>query len=351
MADWQTLVDFTALARWMDTQGLGSGPIRQVQALGGGTQNILLRFTRDDVRYVLRRPPAHPRPESNEIMRREARVLAALAGTAVPHPRLIAACSDEACLGTAFYLMAPIEGVNASAAPLTVHTRPDTQRRMGLAMVEAIATLGELDPLAIGLEGFGRTENYLVRQPERWRQQLESYSGFDGWPGPAALPGVEEISDWLRRNCPQGFVPGIIHGDYHIGNVMFRPDSGELAAIVDWELSTIGDPLIDLGWMVATWAGDDGSLPIVAVDPWLGFPMTDDLIEAYARVSSRSVEAIDWYVVLACYKLGIILEGTYARASAGLAERETGNSLHNSTIRLFERALERIAAPRRGKQT
>jgi aminoglycoside phosphotransferase (APT) family kinase protein len=334
-------IDFLALARWMDGEGLGSGAIDDVASLGGGTQNILLRFRRAGRAYILRHPPPHPRPESNEIMRREARVLAALDGR-IPHPALIAACGDDTALGAAFYLMEPVDGVNVADAPRPVHCEPAVQHRMGLAMAEGIAALGEVDPVAVGLDGFGRVEGFLARQPARWRRQLDGYAALDGWPGPAALPGVDVIGRWLEEHCPIDFRPGILHGDYHIGNVMFRPDNGELAAIIDWEMSTIGDPLLDLGWMIATWAGDDGSAPIVPVVPWAGFAETGELVAAYAAASTRPVDAIDWYVVLACYKLGIILEGSHARACAGLADRDTGDALHGSTIRLFERALARI---------
>jgi aminoglycoside phosphotransferase (APT) family kinase protein len=338
-------IDLVALARWMDGRGLGSGPIEHVTPLGGGTQNVLLRFSRGGEDYVLRHPPPHPRPESNEVMRREARVLGAIDANTdgrVPHPRLIAACAQEDVLGGAFYLMAPVDGVNVADAPRPVHCEPAVQHRMGIAMAEGIAALGEIDPVAAGLGDFGKVEGFLTRQSGRWRRQLDSYAALEGWPGAAAIPGVDAVERWLEAHCPASFRPGILHGDYHLSNVMFRPDSGELAAIIDWEMSTIGDPLLDLGWMIATWAGDDGDAPIVEMAPWNGFPKTGELVDAYACASTRSVEAVDWYVVLACYKLGIILEGTYARACAGLAERETGESLHASTIRLFERALARI---------
>ncbi|MBA2933835.1 phosphotransferase family protein [Sphingomonas sp. CGMCC 1.13654] len=336
---WREHVDLAALSRWMDRQGLGNGPIGDVRPLGGGTQNILLRFTRSDRDYVLRRPPAHPRPESNETMRREARVLAAIAGSGVPHPALIAACAEEEPLGVSFYLMEPVEGVNAGVALPPSHCTPKVQHAMGLAMVDAIATLGTLDPDAVGLAGFGKAEGFLERQVPRWTRQLGSYAGLDGWAGPDALPGRGDIAHWLEERRPPATAAGILHGDYHLSNVLFRPDSPDLAAAIDWELSTIGDPLLDLGWLLATWAGDDGGLPIVPVAPWVGFPKTGELIDHYATRSSRSVDHARWYAVLACYKLGIILEGSHARACAGLAERETGDHLHASAIRLFERAL------------
>lgn len=337
-------VDLVRLAGWMDGQRLGSGPIEDAQQLSGGTQNILLRFRRSGRSYVLRRPPPVLRANSNETMRREARVLAALKGSGVPHPRLIAACADEDVLGAAFYLMEPVDGFNAAAGLEPLHASDSAIRhRMGLSMVEAIAMLGALDYRAVGLEGFGRPENYLERQVGRWQAQLASYAEMPGWTGPDAIPGVARVARWLESHLPAEFHPGIIHGDFHLANVMFRHDGGELAAVVDWELSTIGDPLLDLGWLIATWPEGEKPRPTdVAVEPWDGFAGPEELAAHYAAVSGRSIANLDWYVVLACYKLGIILEGTHARACAGKAPRATGDKLHAHTIDLFERALRRI---------
>ena len=337
-------VDLGALATWMDRQGLGHGPLEDVEVLGGGTQNILLRFQRADRTYVLRRPPPHLRANSNETMRREARMLAALAETGVPHPRLIAACPDETVLGAAFYLMQPIDGFNPSTGLPELHAgSPEIRHRMGLAMVEGIAALGALDYRALGLEGFGKPDNYLQRQVARWQAQLDSYAEYAAWPGAADIPGVEKVASWLQAHQPATSMPGIIHGDYHLSNVLFRYDAPELAAIVDWELTTIGDPLLDLGWLLATWQEDEQPRDFgVSVTPWSGFPTPKELVEHYRPRTHRDLAAIDWYAVLACYKLGIILEGTHARACAGRAPRETGDRLHAHTVGLFERALRWI---------
>ena len=341
-------VDEAALTGWMDREGLGQGPISGATVLTGGTQNILLRFTRSDRDYVLRRPPPHLRANSNETMRREARMLAAIADTGVPHPRLIAACGDESVLGAAFYLMEPIDGFNATMGLPALHAgSPAVRRRMGLALTEGIAGLGALDYRALGLEGFGKPDNYLARQVARWQSQLTSYGDFAGWTGPDAIPGVSKVAAWLEAHRPADSEPGIIHGDYHLSNVMYRHDGPELAAIIDWELTTIGDPLIDLGWLMATWPetgpeGDEHGDEAVAVQPWDGFPTIAELVEHYRPRTSRDLSAIDWYAVLACYKLGIILEGTHARACAGKAPRATGDLLHAKTVGLFERALRWI---------
>lgn len=337
-------VDLAAVAAWMDGQGLGSGPLEDAVLLAGGTQNILLKFSRSGRSYVLRRPPPHLRANSNETMRREARVLAAIAGTDVPHPGLIAACGDETVIGAAFYLMEPIDGFNPTTGLPPLHAGSEAIRhRMGLSLVEGIAALGALDYRALGLEGFGKPDNYLERQVARWKAQLDSYAEFDGWTGPAEIPGVDKVAAWLDAHRPSSFQPGIIHGDYHLANVMYRHDSGELAAIVDWELTTIGDPLLDLGWLMATWPEGETPAPgAVGVQPWTGFPTADELVEHYRPRTTRDLSTLDWYAVLACYKLGIILEGTHARACAGRAPKATGDRLHATTIGLFQRALRWI---------
>lgn len=338
-------VDLAALARWMDGQGLGEGPLEEATLLGGGTQNILLRFTRGGRTYVLRRPPPHLRKNSNDTMRREARMLAAIADTDVSHPRLIAACPEEDVIGAAFYLMEPINGFNPTVGLPELHASdPAIRRRMGFALVEGIAKLGAVDHEKAGLADFGKVDNYLERQVARWQSQLESYREFPSWPGPDGIPGVARVAKWLEDHRPKNFIPGIIHGDYHLANVMFRYDGPELAAIVDWELTTIGDPLLDLGWLLATWPEGDGpAAGAVGVRPWDGFPDADELVTHYRQFTTRDMSHIEWYGVLACYKLGIILEGTYARACEGKAPKETGDMLHASTVGLFNRALRWIA--------
>lgn len=339
---WREIVDLDALARWMDGRGLGSGPIENAAPIGGGTQNILLRFDRGNEAFVLRRPPRNKRAESDKVMRREMRVLGALATTDVPHPQFVAGEEDPEPLGAAFYLMRPVDGFNAAVAMPDPHrTRPEWRRAMGEALVDGIAALARLDPQAIGLGDLGRHEDWLERQVPRWRGQLEGYKALEGWPGLDALPPVDRICDWLEAHQPATFRPGLVHGDYHIANVLYRPDAPGLAAIVDWELASIGDPLLDLGWLMATWS-DEGDDAIVATQPSDGFPTIAELVDRYLAATGRSAADARWFGVLACLKLGAILEGSHARACAGLAPRAIGDRLHAQTIALFERALRRI---------
>lgn len=348
--------DLTGVADWMSNEGLGEGPIHDVSAIVGGTQNIMLRFSRSGREYVFRRGPQHLRPVSNSVILRETRVLRALAGTDVPHPALIAVCEDTSILGDAiFYLMEPVEGFNAGSELPALHAADAGVRHdMGLSMADAVAKLGAIDHVAVGLADFGKPEGFLDRQVPRWLLELESYAKFDNYPGPD-IGDVESVANWLRERQPDDFSPGIMHGDYHAANVMFSHTGPAVAAIVDWEMCTIGDPLLDLGWMLATWyrPGDQPVLPnelMVAGD--LATP--DELVQRYARNTTRDLSMIDWYTVLSCFKLGIILEGTNARAAAGLAPREIGDVLHTATVRLFERAMATMdgapLAPIEGKQ-
>lgn len=339
--------ELAPVADWMSGQGLGEGPVENVSAIAGGTQNIMVRFTRDGREYVFRRGPRHLRPVSNSVILRETRVLHALAGTDVPHAGLIAVCEDASVLspsstdGAVFYLMEPVHGFNAGAGLPALHAGDAAIRHeMGLSMADAAARLGAVDHVAVGLADFGKPDGFLERQVPRWLSELESYAKFDNYPGPD-IGDVDAVAAWLQEKQPKTFKPGIMHGDYHAANVMFSLTGPELVAIVDWEMCTIGDPLLDLGWMLATWyrPGTEAVLPnqLMTVG---GLATPDELVEQYARNTTRDLSAIDWYAVMACFKLGIILEGSHARAAAGKAPREIGDLLHTATVRLFQRAQQ-----------
>ena len=332
--------DMARVAAWMSEQGLGEGPITDVSEITGGTQNIMLRFRRSVRDYVFRRGPRHLRPVSNKVILRETEVLRTLAGTDVPHAGLIAVCADAEVLGDAvFYLMEPVDGFNAGAGLPALHAGDaDVRHGMGLSMADAAARLGAVDHVAVGLGGFGKPDGFLERQVPRWLSELESYSQFENYPGPD-IGDVSAVASWLQRNQPSSFSPGIMHGDYHAANVMFSPHGSDVVAIVDWEMCTIGDPLLDLGWMLATWyrPGHQPVLPneLMAAG---GLATPAELVERYAQNTTRDLSNIDWYAVMACFKLGIILEGSNARAAAGKAPKEIGDVLHLATVRLFERA-------------
>ena len=338
-------IDLVRLSHWLRAQGLADGAVQGPTLLAGGTQNLIVRLRCGGREFVLRRAAGTAYANGSETMRREARILAALAGTDVPHARLIAACKDDAVLGGAFYLMEPVEGFNVGMGMPEPHaSQPAMRRAMGFALIDGLAALRRVDPVAAGLSDLGHLDGFLERQVSRWRTQLESYARYEGWPGANGLPQVEAVGRWLEQHMPKGFTPGILHGDYHIKNVLFRPDSPALAAIVDWELSTVGDPMIDLGWLMATWRGqgaDDPGSPI-EIEPWSGFPTAAELVDCYAERTGADVSQARWYGVLACYKLGLLLEGTFARSCAGKADQALGQRFHNNAVNLLQRAARWI---------
>ncbi|MBA1204279.1 phosphotransferase family protein [Pseudomonas capeferrum] len=349
LPDFDGLLDWAALAPWIEAAGLpGSGPVTAVSQLSGGSQNNLFLMQRGTGRFVLRRPPRHLRGNSNETMAREARVLAALAGSAVPHPRLLAASTDGAVMGMNFYAMEPLEGFSP-AGPLQGRYATDAtwRRCMGEAFVSAAAALGALDYKALGLDGFGRPNDWHSRQVERWRSQLEGYRQTPGY-SETALPEVDLVERWLNDNLPTDRRIGIIHGDYQWPNVMFSLEAPRISGLIDWELSTLGDPLLDLAWVLTSWRepgdpeGGVGANPVV--QPWADFMSRADLINLYGQLSGRDMLSMPWFFVLACYKLACLLEGTYARSLVGKAPREMGAYLHDYARWLMAKARQLIAA-------
>lgn len=331
-------IDWLKVETWMNSVGLPPAEIESIEPLSGGTQNLMFRFQRAGRSYVLRRPPLHKRAKSDDTMRREIRLLQALTDQPVPHARLIAANPDIELIGAAFYVMEAIDGFNALNGMPDLHRGSAAVRhQMGLEMVDGLAALGAVDANAVGLGDFGKPANFLQRQPQRWLDELEGYCRLPGYPR-SELPDVRPIADWLAQNIPSQSTPGLMHGDFHIANVMFSNTGPELAAIVDWEMCTLGDPLLDLGWMLATWPAP----PPNKLIPEDGFPTKPELIERYASRSARSLEHIRWYEVLAGYKLAILVEGTHARARSGLAPVEVGEHLHQGALNLIRNAFEQI---------
>ena len=337
-------VDLDRLTGHLDAEGVGSGPVNGLEKLAGGTQNLLIRFRRAGRSYVLRMPPEHPRANSNATMVREATILAGLAGSDVPHPQLVSLCEDLDVLGCCFFVMEDIDGFNAmSEVPEPFRDDPAMQHRMGLSLVDALAALGRVDPDAAGVSHLGRAEGWLERQVARWQRQLDSYADLEGWPGPAALGDVEGLGQWLQQRVPLHWQPGIIHGDFHLGNLLFKRTAPEVAAVLDWELATIGDPLLDLGHLLATWPGPGGPGRTPPAAPLPGLPDRQDIIERYAAGSHRDLgddfELVSWYQALACFRLAVLLEGTHARACAGQARVDLGDRLHRASVTLVEQGL------------
>jgi aminoglycoside phosphotransferase (APT) family kinase protein len=246
---------------------------------------------------------------------REWRIVQALDGSDVPHTPAVGVCEDASVLGRPFYLMGFIDGWSPMGLvdkrwPEPFDTDREARTGLGYQLAEGIALLAKVDWRARGLEGLGRPENFHERQVDRWTSFFERIKIRE-------LEGMDVASAWLHAHKPIDYIPGIMHGDYQFANVMFEHGApAQLAAIVDWEMGTVGDPKLDLGWMVQGWP-EDTSSPDAATSGYVnmqGMPSRDQVVAYYAEVSGRQVEDLDYYVILAKWKLAIVLERGFARA-------------------------------------
>jgi aminoglycoside phosphotransferase (APT) family kinase protein len=306
-------IDGGRLAAWMDASGLpGAGAPAEVRYVSGGSQNEIFEVRRGDARMALRKPPPTAVPARDDGIRREWRVLSALSETDVPHARAIALCDDAEVLGRPFYLMGFLDGWSPMGHRdgLAEPFRSDPGARADLAyeLVGGAARLARVDWQGVGLGGFGRPAGFHDRQVGRWLSFWEKAGGRGD------IEGMDVATGWLRQHRPLDFVPGVMHGDYQFANVMFAHGTpGRLAAIVDWEMSTIGDPKLDLAWALRDWpsAGAPASAGYISL---AGMPERDRLVEHYAEVSGRQVDDFDYYLVLARWKLAIVLEQGFRNA-------------------------------------
>jgi aminoglycoside phosphotransferase (APT) family kinase protein len=246
-------------------------------------------------------------------------------------------------IGTAFYVMELIDGfMPRDQLPGRYGTEPSWRRAMAEELIAGAAKLALVDPDAVGLGDLGKPDGWAERQVARWQSQLDGYREMENYDGPD-LPGFEQVAAWLDANIPTDCLIGVNHGDCQWANVMFAYDEPRLAAFVDWEMSTLGDPLLDLGWILTSW--DDPRDPPghgLQVKPWDGFPTRAEIVEQYVGLTGRDVDLVPWFFVLACYKLGVVLEGSWARALAGKVPMELGEHLHGYACWLFAKARQLV---------
>jgi aminoglycoside phosphotransferase (APT) family kinase protein len=316
----------------------------------GGTSNVIISLNRGDETMILRRPPAVPPPGSEKTVLREARVLTALRGTDVPHPYCHGSCADTDVIGAPFYVMELVPGWAAELRDGHIYHRAPfdaapKEAGIGYAMVDGLIALANVDYLAVGLEGFGKPDNFHQRQVDRWEGQLQSYATLYDYPG-RDLPGYDYARDWLRANLPTDFKPGIMHGDVGTPNALFAFDEpARLTALIDWELSTIGDPLLDLAWFCNGLRDERDPadfVPKKALYTAENLPTRQELMRHYAAGTGRDVSRFDYYLVLAMFKGGCILEYKVAQAAKGILSAETGIFFSRLVTANFAEA-ERIA--------
>ena len=303
-------VDTTALAGWLASARpdlLAGSPLRAT-LVAGGRSNLTYRVDGGTRPFVLRRPPLGHVLATAHDMGREHTVISALAGSAVPVPEALAHCADDSVLGAPFYVMGFVEGRVLRQAGDLDGLAPDAVRGLGVALVDVLADLHLLDVAAHGLAGFGRPDGYLERQVRRWAQQLEASRNRD-------VAGIDALRDRLAAAVPASPAATVLHGDYRLDNVVVTADEQpRVAAVLDWEMATLGDPLADLGLLVVyrnrpATPGDPVSDAMAAP----GFPDAAGLVAHYARRTGTDVSDLSWYAALGYFKLAVVLEGIHYR--------------------------------------
>ncbi|WP_020416160.1 phosphotransferase family protein [Amycolatopsis sp. ATCC 39116] len=304
-------LDLARLRDYLDehSPGLVGGPLTG-EVVQGGRSNLTYIVGDGTSRWVVRRPPlGHVLPTAHD-MTREHRVISALADTPVPVPRTITLCQDTEVLGAPFYVMEFVPGTPYRAASELEALGAQRTKAIAESLMDTLVDLHAVDPSAVGLGDFGRPEGFLERQVRRWKKQLDASRSRD-------LPGVDDLHDQLARAIPASGPAAVVHGDYRLDNVLVD-ETDRITAVLDWEMSTLGDPLTDLALLVAYAERGKVNLEIVSnVSTAPGYPGTDEMIARYAARSGRDVSALDWYVGFAFFKLAVILEGIYYRFSQG----------------------------------
>ncbi|NBU56816.1 MAG: phosphotransferase family protein [Acidimicrobiia bacterium] len=331
-------IDDDKVSRWLVDNVDGAKAPFTFDLIAGGRSNLTFRVTdASGTRFVLRRPPLGHVLATAHDMAREHRIIAAVGKTGVPVPRALGLCTDVDVNGAPFYVMSYVEGEvldNADKAPLLDQSlREQTSHHL----IDVLAELHSVDVDTVGLGDLARREGYIERQLKRWRTQWENSKTRE-------LPAIDEVEARLSRHVPEQQGVVIAHGDFRFGNCLTDVVNGRIAAVLDWELCTLGDPLADVGYIGVYWS-DGPSSALRANDPTPagGFPTYASLVDRYARTTGRDVSQIDYYVAFSCWRLAVISEGVYARYLHGAMGEQGGIDL--STMKLgpeglAERALE-----------
>ncbi|GAA3728883.1 phosphotransferase family protein [Salinactinospora qingdaonensis] len=330
-------LDLFRLREYLDTHrpGLVRGELTG-EVIAGGRSNLTYDVTDGHGRWVVRRPPlGHVLPTAHD-MGREYRVSTALADTPVPVPPTVVLCEDTDVIGAPFYVMEYVAGTPYRDAAELAALGPDRTRAIAFCLIDTLVDLHAVDPTAVGLADFGRPQGFLERQVRRWNKQLAASRSRD-------LPGADELHDRLATALPTSPDPAIVHGDYRLDNVLVGPDQ-RITAVLDWEMSTLGDPLTDLALIVAYTnrqlppgivASTSGDAP--------GYPGVDELVARYAQRSGRDVSNLDWYVGLAYFKLAVILEGIHYRYTQGQTVGENFDRIGEAVPPLIASGLEHVS--------
>jgi aminoglycoside phosphotransferase (APT) family kinase protein len=330
----EPLLVIEPLRRFLLGHGLEAPTDLGAEPIGDGHSNVTFAL---GTGVVLRRPPRGPLPPSAHDVLREARLLRALAPADVPVPRILAVCDDTAVIGAPFYVMELVDGeVITDSVPAALDD-DEQRRRIGDELIDGLVAVHGADWSQLGLDGFGKPSGYLERQ-------LRRFTGLWEHNRTREVPEVAQVGRWLAEHLPSSPPATVVHGDYRLGNTIYgRGAPARLAAILDWEMATIGDPLADVGYLMSHWMQADDepttfSLQSVTTEP--GFPTRSQLLDRYERISGRTVEHLDWYVVLAVWKAVVFMEGNYKRALAGSTDDPYLKTFGDGVAALARRALE-----------
>lgn len=335
-------VDLAALNQYLRANGsdLASDSLR-AELIAGGRSNLTYFISNENTTFVLRRPPLGHVLDTAHDMSREFRVISALNGTSVPVAQPLLFCDDKDVIGAPFYLMAKVEGQVLRDFEDAVDVGPAQIPQLSYRLVNTLGRLHATDPAAVGLDDFGRPDGFLERQIRRWTKQLNSSRSRD-------VPGIDDLAERLALRIPTTQRNAIVHGDYRLDNVIVaRNEANEwdVAAVVDWEMSTLGDPLTDIGLFCTYWAamGSDTLIPMaLEVDAPAPFPTTDDLITSYADTSGLDMSDLPWYIAFGCFKLGVILEGIHYRHTLGKTVGEGFGVIGDMVQPLIDRGLAQL---------
>ena len=336
-------LDLAVLDAWIGDQLPGRGERLTAEriGIGIGIGNALFIIRRGAHQWVLRRPPAvknHPSAANTE---REWRILQALEGTSTPHPTPRLFCADPAVLGATFMVMDLVDGFCPGAGiPADIASDPKAMFDLGMAYVDGLVELAKVDWRAKGLQTLGKPDGFLERQVPRWLGQLDGYRV-------RKIAEEDFLAAWLEANRPPMSPAAIMHGDYSPFNVMVGHGKPvRLAAIIDWDTGTIGDPLLDFGHLLARWVEPGEQGPIRDEEALAGYPTRAQMAARYAEASGRDLSALAYYEALSLFKLGVILEGGYARGKkAGIPDSE--NTVGATVDRLFATAAQFARGERR----
>jgi aminoglycoside phosphotransferase (APT) family kinase protein len=318
-------LNLARITAWLDDfqPGLRQGRLRG-EVIAGGRSNLTYRLSDGSSTWALRRPPmGHVLPTAHD-MAREYTVISALHGSTVPVPEPIALCTDRTVLGEPFYLMSFVDGIVLDEPAKAGD--PATARRSTEALVDTLVALHRIDPHEVGLEAFGRPEGFLQRQVGRWHKQFQA-SVAEGGSDIEAIEREATVVDALTDRLPTSSRAGIVHGDYRLTNVLFAPDLGggraRIAAVVDWEMATLGDPLTDVGLLYVYHERSRAAAGVMPDFPAAqGFLSPEAMVQRYAEASGLDVAALDWHIAFGYFKLSVIAAGIAARYRQGLTVGE-----------------------------